>query len=404
MILIFNRIIVEKKFNPSQGSDGKPSEMNSSGQIAGDGYFVIKLFDLNFRQSAIIKQEMLSLGAEAVVSWKVSSRGNIGQGGDYEALLTGNINQYQQLIEKLKQQPLGLAEIAAGVESTLLSYESQTINPVLIKGKAYDFNNKTYVMGIINVTPDSFSNDGLYQKENYIDLAVRQAQQMVADGADFLDLGAESSRPGFTQVSEEDELKRLLPVLKELVNAVDVPISVDTCKPEVARQAINIGASMINDIWGLKSPEDPERRMAKIIGDAKVPVVIMHNKTEPVYQFLLKEIVESLNHSIELASQYGISLQQIIIDPGIGFGKTYHDNLKVLHNLDQLKVLNRPVLLGTSRKSVIGLTLDLPVNERLEGTIATVVWGVSKGVNIVRVHDVKEVARAVKMCDAIIKQ
>lgn len=361
-------------------------------------HFTVKLFTLTFRQAAIIKQEMLSLGAEAVVSW------NAGSGGNYEAELSGTIDHFQQFVIKLYQQSLGLPEIAAQIEAVLSNHESHNVLPILINQKTYNLNAKTYVMGIINITPDSFSKDGLYEQENYIDRAIRQARQMVEEGADFLDLGAESSRPGAAQITGEEEAKRLLPVLKELAAAVDVPISVDTYKPEVAEAALNYGAAMINDIWGLQSPEDPAQRMARLVGEAKVPVIIMHNKTQPTYQHLIEEIIDFLSKSIEIASNHGVGFQQIIIDPGIGFGKTYHDNLKILQNLDQFKELGRPILLGPSRKSFIGITLDLPVEERLEGTIATAVWGVTKGMNIIRVHDVKAVARAIRMCDAIVHE
>lgn len=261
----------------------------------------------------------------------------------------------------------------------------------------------TYIMGIINLTPDSFSNDGLLGEKNYTDLALKQAEEMIAAGADFLDLGAESTRPGAALVSEGQEAERLLPVVEEMAKLSSVPISVDTYKPAIAEKALKLGASIINDIWGLQSPNDPERRMARVAAAAKCPLIIMHNRNEPKYDFLMKEVVEFFQKSITIAEENGVDPGQIIIDPGIGFGKTYQQNLEVLNKLDQLQVLGRPILLGTSRKSVIGLTLDLPVEERLEGTIATNLWGISKGANILRVHDVKALKRAVKMYDAIIK-
>ncbi len=257
-------------------------------------------------------------------------------------------------------------------------------------------------MGIINVTPDSFSQDGLYNQTKHIETALNQARRMITDGADFLDIGAESSRPGASLVDESEESKRLFPVLKELINQkIDVPISVDTYKPRIAEKALEIGASIINDIWGFKFPGDQEHLMARVAAQAEVPVILMHNKVEAKYSNLMKEIVDSLSESIEIASNSGVNSDQIIIDPGIGFGKTVQDNLFVLQNMEQLTSLKKPVLLGTSRKSVIGKTLDLPVNERLEGTIATVIWGITKGANIIRVHDVLEHSRAIKMCDAI---
>lgn len=270
-----------------------------------------------------------------------------------------------------------------------------------INGQSYDFHSRTYIMGIINLTPDSFSGDGVYAKTNYIDEALRQAERMMAEGADFLDVGAESTRPNALPVSEAEEEKRLLPLLKELIPACKVPVSVDTYKPGVAEKAIALGAAMINDIWGLKAPDDPERRMARVAAQANVPVIIMHNKTEPVYGNIMNEILESLADSIQIAAKSGLPAERVIVDPGIGFGKTYQDNLTVLRRLDELQSLGRPVLLGTSRKSVVGLTLDLPVAERLEGTIAACLWGISKGADILRVHDVRAVSRAARMYDVL---
>ena len=367
-------------------------------------HYQVRLYDLTFRQAAIIKQEMLARGAEAAVPWKVCSWEKEATDCSYRALLSGTRRQFEQFIAKLKQQPFGLAVIASNLEIALNNYSGpQSGFNLTIKGKTYDLNARTYIMGIINLTPDSFSHDGLYGAKDYIDLAIKQAEKMVAAGVDFLDLGAESTRPGAEKVPEAEEAKRILPVIKELASAVSVPISIDTYKPALAESALNLGASILNDIWGLQAPDDPERRMAKVAADAKSPVVIMHNQKEPGYRFLMKEIIAALDKSIEIALEHGVGSEQIIIDPGIGFAKTYQENLQVLQNLDQLKVLGRPILLGTSRKSVIGLTLDLPVEERLEGTIATNLWGVAKGANILRVHDVQAITRAVRMYDAINK-
>jgi dihydropteroate synthase len=281
----------------------------------------------------------------------------------------------------------------------------QRISSLMINDRVYDFS-RTYVMGIINITPDSFSRDGLYSESKYVENAILQAQTMIAAGADFLDVGAESTRPGAAALSATEEGRRLFPVLRELVRAVTIPISVDTYKPEIATQAIELGAAMINDIWGLKAPGDPGRRMAEVIAQAQVPVILMHNQAQPGYQHLIRDVMASLNESIAIASRAGIDPGKIIVDPGIGasFGKTVADDLKLLQNLQQLKVLGKPILLGTSRKSVIGKVLDLPVEERLEGTIATNVWGVANGANIVRVHDVQAISRAIRMCDAIMHE
>jgi dihydropteroate synthase len=275
-----------------------------------------------------------------------------------------------------------------------------------IKDQIYDCVARTYVMGIINLTPDSFSKDGLYDEIDLIERVLQQARQMVADGADFLDVGAESTRPGSAPLPEAEEAKRLFPVLRELVTAVSVPISIDTYKPQIAARALGMGAAIINDIWGLNAPHDVRHRMAEVVAQSGATVVVMHNRAQTGYQDLIREVTTALNNSIQIALNAGIDPERIIVDPGIGgsFGKTQHDNLLLLQQLGRLQVLKRPILLGVSRKSVIGAALDLPVTDRLEGTIAANVWGVAQGANIVRVHDVKAVCRAVRMCDAIIHE
>jgi dihydropteroate synthase len=273
-----------------------------------------------------------------------------------------------------------------------------------VKERIYDCAAHTYVMGIVNLTPDSFSQDGLYRKADWIERALLQARQMVDDGADFLDIGAESTRPDSEPLSEAEEAKRLFPVLQELVKEIKVPISVDTYKPGIAARALELGAAIINDIRGLNSPSDPGRQMARVVADAKATVVVMHHQAQPGYQDLIRDVIGFLENSLAIATKAGVEPERIIVDPGIGggsFGKTQHDNLLLLQQLDRFHILGRPILIGTSRKSVIGKALDLPVTERLEGTIATNVWGVAKGADIVRVHDVKAMSRAVRMCDAI---
>ncbi len=362
-------------------------------------HFVVRIFDVQPRQAGIIKQEMLARGGEAAVSWQVSTMDK--NAATNSLLLSGTLRQLEQLIIKLKMQPFGLAQLAEKLALAIAQYRSHPGQTWKVSGKTYNLATKTWVMGIINLTPDSFSKDGLAGRNSIIDAALRQGEQMLADGADFLDIGAESTRPGAERVDEAEEEHRLLPVVKELATAFKVPISVDTYKPSVAAKALSVGAAIINDIWGLQSPLDPEHRMAQLVAETKAPVIVMHNQAQPGYANLWRAVIDSLDQSIALAESFGASRSQIVVDPGVGFAKTYQDNLVILQQLDQLKVLGCPVLLGTSRKSVVGLTLDLPVEERLEGSLATVVWGVAKGANIVRVHDVKATVRAVKMCDAI---
>lgn len=262
--------------------------------------------------------------------------------------------------------------------------------------REFDIENHTYIMGILNVTPDSFSDGGKY---NRLDQALFHVEEMVGEGMDILDIGGESTRPGYRQVEWEEEAERVLPVIRAVRERFEVPISLDTCKSRVAEEGLQAGADLINDIWGLKS--DPG--MGEVIAKAKAPCVLMHNRKEAIYEDFLRDVAEDLRKTLSLADQAGIGREKIILDPGIGFGKTREQNLQMLHSLESLKELGLPVLLGASRKSVIGLTLDLPVTERLEGTLVTTALAVWKGCAFVRVHDIKENVRAVKMAEAVMK-
>lgn len=264
-----------------------------------------------------------------------------------------------------------------------------------IGNREFDTVNETYVMGILNVTPDSFSDGG---KFDTVDAALYHAEQMAAEGAAIIDVGGESTRPGYTLLSEEEEIGRVLPVIEAIKKRIDIPISLDTYKAKVAQAGIEAGADLINDIWGLKY--DPD--MAGVIAKAGVSCCLMHNRKEPDYQNFLNDVVGDLEQTLELARQAGIPYDRICVDPGVGFGKTYENNLEIINHVDVLHTFGLPVLLATSRKSVIGLTLDLPKDERVEGTIATTVIGVMKGCSFVRVHDVKENVRAIQMTRAIL--
>lgn len=260
----------------------------------------------------------------------------------------------------------------------------------------WNFNTKenTYIMGILNVTPDSFSDGGKY---NTIDTALKRVECMIAEGMNILDIGGESTRPGYIKVSEEEEMERILPVIEAVKTHFELPVSVDTYKSKVAEQAILAGADLINDIWGLKA----DTHMATVIAKYQVACCLMHNRTNNVYYDFLQDMLTDLQESITLAKQAGISEDKIMLDPGVGFAKDYKQNLLAIRHLDKIKALGYPVLLGTSRKSVIGLTLDLPKDERVEGTLATTVWAVEKGCSFVRVHDIKENYRAIRMTKAI---
>ncbi|SDI95523.1 dihydropteroate synthase [Alteribacillus bidgolensis] len=258
-----------------------------------------------------------------------------------------------------------------------------------------DFSKKTYVMGILNVTPDSFSDGGRFDN---VTKAAERAHEMIEQGADIIDIGGESTRPGHVKVEGEEERRRVLPIIEAIAKTVNVPISIDTYKAETARQAIEAGASIINDVWGAKA--DPE--MADVAAEYDVPIVIMHNREDLGYQDLMPDILSDMKESITICQNAGVKDNRIILDPGIGFAKSYEQNLEVMRRLEEFTSLGYPVLLGTSRKSIIAQTLNLPANDRIEGTGATVSLGIERGCDIVRVHDVLEMSRTVKMMDAML--
>lgn len=259
---------------------------------------------------------------------------------------------------------------------------------------------RTFVMGILNVTPDSFSGDGLLSGGDAIAAAVEQARAMADEGADLLDIGGESTRPGHATVDEAEELRRVVPVVRAVRAALpDMPLSIDTTKPAVANAALDAGADAINDVWGVAEGGT----LARIAAARAVPIILMHNRAEPRYDRLIPEVVDDLRRAIERAITTGVSPANVLIDPGIGFGKTAEQNLALLRNLPELRALGRPILLGTSRKSTLGKVLDLPPGERLEATLATTALGVAAGVDIVRVHDVRANVRAARMADAIVR-
>jgi dihydropteroate synthase len=266
-----------------------------------------------------------------------------------------------------------------------------------LKSRSLDYSKKTLVMGILNATPDSFSDGG---RHITIEAAIQQTQKMIENGADIIDVGGESTRPGFEPVPLEVELERVIPVIEAIRSFSDIPISIDTYKAETARQAIKAGADIINDIWGAKA--DPE--MASVAKETNAPIILMHNRKNMDYQDLIEDMKADLLESVDIVKQAGVTDQQIILDPGIGFAKTYEDNLNAMNHLEAFHDLGYPLLLGTSRKRFIGLTLNADVHERLEGTGATVCLGVSKGVQIVRVHDVGPISKMVKMMDAMVKR
>ena len=273
----------------------------------------------------------------------------------------------------------------------------QPLAPTRCGNTEFRWGERTYVMGVLNLTPDSFSGDGLGSD---LEAVVAQAKRFVAEGADIIDVGGESTRPDSKPVSISEELSRVIPAIERLAGELSVPISIDTYKSQVARRAAAAGARMINDVWGLK--QDPG--LAQVAAEAGVPLVLASNQRDKPCPDIIAEVVSSLKKSIKLARAAGVAEQDIIIDPGIGFGKSLEQNLELIGRLAELKSLGRPILLGTSRKSVIGLVLDLPVDERLQGTAATVAIGIANGADMVRVHDVKEMVQVCRMSDAIIRR
>jgi dihydropteroate synthase len=285
--------------------------------------------------------------------------------------------------------------------------------PLTINNHVFDWGRRTYVMGIVNVTPDSFAGDALGTD---VDAAVAQAVQMVADGAHLIDVGGESTKPGSLPVPAGEELRRVIPVIERLVKTIDVPVSIDTYKAEVARAALDAGAHLVNDVWALRA--DPA--LAPLVASRGVPVILMHNRSRSgdvtwrariggvylgaEYDDVARDVTRELGEHVAAAEQAGIDRSRIIVDPGIGFGKTVPHHLELIDRLDELKSLGCPILIGPSRKSFIGQVLDLPVNERVEGTVAVVVVAIARGADIVRVHDVKAIARAARMADAIVRR
>lgn len=264
-----------------------------------------------------------------------------------------------------------------------------------IGNRDFDVKNRTYIMGILNVTPDSFSDGGRFYD---LDAALFHTEEMIKEGADIIDVGGESTRPGHTVITEEEEISRVVPVIERITENFDVPVSIDTYKSNVAQEALSAGACMVNDIWGLKA--DPD--MAGLIAQTGASCCLMHNRHKPEYDDFMPDMLNDLRETVRIANAAGIEEDKILLDPGIGFGKTYEMNLQAIDQVELLHQLGYPVLLATSRKSVIGLTLDLPSDERVEGTLVTTVMGVMKGCAFVRVHDIKENKRAITMAEAIL--
>ncbi len=361
---------------------------------------LVQLKSISNISANILKQEMLSLGADAAIA-----RGSLtGKTKKTDILLIGQLAQFTALIDKLKMQPFGLKQLAGELEEALKNYAKGDFVLALNKG-TLDLRKRIRIMGIINLTPDSFSGDGLYRHHcnDYPQLALLKAQKMVADGAEIIDLGGQSSRPGSESVSVQEELKRAIPVVKLLAKKIKVPLSIDSDKPAVAQAALDAGAGIINDIGGLR-----DKKMIQFAARYKAAVVIMHMLGRPVnmqkniaYDSLIEDIAGYLKNAIDRAESGGIRPDKIIIDPGIGFGKTPEHNLELIKYLADFKILGKPILVGPSRKSFLAKALKSSSADRLSGSLACCVMAAERGANIVRVHDVKEVSQALKITEAV---
>lgn len=336
----------------------------------------------------MLKKEMLFHG------------GSVYYGDGKGLLLSGRQDSFRLLAERMEGVGGEVSEVALEIRDSIARYSRKDF--VLSgRGFSFDLSTRTHIMGILNVTPDSFSDGGLFVEE---EKAVAHAKKMVEEGADILDIGGESTRPGAKPVAAEEEIRRVIPLIERLSNEIDVPISIDTYKSEVARAALDAGARIINDISGLRFDQE----MAGLAAGKEVPVIIMHMKGTPQemqdvpsYDSVMSEIYSFLKDRIDYAISAGIRHDKIVIDPGVGFGKKVSDNLVILDAIDELRGLGCPILLGTSRKSFIGKILDLREGERVVGTAATVAAGILKGVHILRVHDVGPMVQVARMIDAI---
>jgi len=373
--------------------------------VVGQKIMVEKLFPLAIKVKGlkvlainILKQEMLARGGDVVTSRDTLLKTK----GTTDAIIEGHKKSFESLIPKLRVQPFGLADLADELEVFLKDYKNNRSKKSFSIGKKkFDLISDTLVMGIINVTPDSFFDGGKY---NHKDQAVKRISEMIADGADIIDIGGLSSRPGSKPISLEEELKRTIPVVRSVSNNFDTLISIDTYRSEIALEAISAGAHMVNDI----SAFSMDKNMAGMVADKGASITLMHMQGKPEsmqknpqYENIIDEIYEYLDGKASAAIGAGISPDKIVLDPGIGFGKTLTHNLSILNKISEFRYMKYPIMIGASRKSFIGDILDLPAEDRLEGSLAAAVWSVINGANILRVHDVAETVRSVKIARSI---
>lgn len=340
----------------------------------------------------IVKQAMLSLGGEAAVHHDTI----IGKGGGTSVLLMGTEMQMKALAKGLKLQDFGMKELSAELTDLLSAPHLRSEREIPYRDGTLVFGKKTLIMGILNCTPDSFSDGGKWFDE---DKAVAHALEMEKDGADVIDIGGESTRPGSAVVSAQEEMDRVLPVIRKLQGKLKVPISIDSYKPVTVKAALDEGAQIINDIWGFQY----DGEMAKIAAEYQCPTIIMHNKKEAVYDNFLSEMLAFLRKSIAIGLDAGCKKEQLIVDPGFGFGKEMEHNLLCTKYLQEMEVLGCPILMAASRKKTLGLILDEDAEHRIEGDAAITAMSIAKGADMVRVHDVKEMAKVAKVADAVMR-
>lgn len=364
-------------------------------------FFLVRADGLSPVAANILKQDMLSRGGEVavhagVIVHRVEKTG---------VLLMGTLAQYRELITKLEKQQFGLPRLAEEIGAVLAAQMRTGVRTIPYDGGNLELGKRTLVMGIVNVTPDSFSDGG-----NFFDAekAIAHGFALAAAGADILDVGGESTRPGAALVTAEEELARVLPVISGLKEQTALPISIDTYKPQVARAALLGGAHILNDVWGMQWEGDPTHEMAAVAAEYGAPIIVMHNQKGTEYKDLIGDMIDFFSRSIDIGLAQGMKQEQIILDPGIGFGKTPEQNLEVLARMKELTALGCPLLLGTSRKSVISYCLTgdntAPIQDRIFGTAATVALGIQNGADIIRVHDVKEMLQTVKITDKIVRR
>ena len=372
-------------------------------RISGRGAITITLSGLTSGQADALRELVRSSGSGTGLGPAASSFGHPASTSSFDVVLTGTFVQLKRTVSSFMTHDGIPANLSKKIDSLLDNYRRSDYK-IDCRGKILDLAGRTHVMGILNVTPDSFSDGGLYANT---DKALARAHEMAAAGADIIDIGGESTRPGARPLSEEEELHRIIPVIERLSAELTLPISVDTYKAKVAKKAFEAGASIVNDVSGLRFSPD----MARVAADYGAAVVIMHIKGtprdmqhDPVYSDLVGEVMSYLDEGIDIAVKAGVDREKVLVDPGIGFGKTLEHNLAILDRLDEFRGLGRPIVLGTSRKKFIGAVLDIPVPEqRVDGTAATVALGIERGASVVRVHDVARMAQVARMTDAIVR-